>query len=194
MAWPFSVFPLACFNCPLAWSTCAFTSGSQLTGKLGSWYLTSHATTWLVWSSLQSAESVKESLSKYGVFCQSNCTRYGADVTEGGCCMNSGVFGWFRTMMVGALVDGSSPRTEPRLLHHAQVTADVCLVPCVTPGAVLWSMAAVLVPSRICYTALGSLPTSVWYSASRSSACHLPGVTCCLFFYFWPTPRYYHKL
>ena len=147
-----------------------------------------------MWSSLQSAESVKESLSKYGVFCQSNCTRYGADVTEGGCCMNSGVFGWFDTMMVGALVDGSSPRTEPRLLHHAQVTADVCLVPCVTPGAVLWSMAAVLVPSRICYTALGSLPTSVWYRASRLSACHLPGVACCLFFYFWPTPRYYYKL
>jgi len=44
MAWPFSVFPLASFSCPLARSTCAFTSGSQLTGAPGSWDVMSHVT------------------------------------------------------------------------------------------------------------------------------------------------------
>jgi len=41
------------------------------------------------------------------------------------CCMNSGVYGWFRTTMVGALVDGSRSRTEPRLLRRARIAVDV---------------------------------------------------------------------
>ena len=41
--------------------------------------------------------------------------------------------------------------------------------------------AAVVVPSRVHYTALGSLSTFVWYRASRLSACHIPGVACCIF-------------
>ena len=44
------------------------------------------------------------------------------------CCMNSGVYGWFRTTMVGALVDGSRSRTEPRLLRRARIAVDVTLV------------------------------------------------------------------
>ena len=55
-----------------------------------------------------------------------------------------------------------------------------CLVGSAQRWLVLWSTAAVLVPSRFryCCTALWSLSTSDWCCASRLSACHVPGAAC----------------
>ena len=73
----FSVFPLACFSCPLARSTCAFTSGGQLTLE------SQDHETWRVTRPRDSCGPVysrqnelRSRWEKFGVFCRSNCTRY----------------------------------------------------------------------------------------------------------------------
>jgi len=128
-AWSFSVFRLS-FSRPLARSTCAFTSGSQLTGGPGPWDVMSHATHDLC-GPVYSAEWVKESLRKERHILPIELYTLWADVTDGSRSMNSGVFGWFCTTTVNAVVDGSSPHTEPQPLHCARVTANVCWAPCV---------------------------------------------------------------
>ena len=131
MSWPCSVFPLASLSWPLARSTAP--SRLAVSWLAGQDHETGQVMRF-VWSSLQSAEWVKKSLSEVRHVLPIELYMLWEDISDGVCFMNSGMFGWFRTMMVGALVDGSRPRTEPLplLLHCALVTIDLWLVLCVT--------------------------------------------------------------
>ena len=60
---------------------------------------------------------------------------------------------------------------EPTSLKAVAAWTPACSVGSARWWLVLWSMAAVLVPSRVCYTMLRSLLTYVWYRVSRLVPC-----------------------